>query len=71
MSNKKENTRIVTFNEDYKIKGGRVIYSKGSTHAIHKNTVAKLEGRKVKMDVKTYAESKKAKKVEKPSKSGK
>lgn len=51
---KYEDTRIVTFKEDYSIptKSGepRVLYKKGSTHAIHKTIVKKLEG-KAKMTV--------------------
>lgn len=63
MKNRKtENTRIVTFKEDYKIKGGKVVYAKDTTHAIHVDTVTKLEKRKVKMDVKTFDEAKKAEK---------
>ena len=60
---KKDNTRIVTFKEDYKIKGGKIVYAKGSEHAIHKVNVEKLEAKGVKMDVKTYAEAQKANKA--------
>lgn len=51
---KYEDTRIVTFKEDYSIptKSGvpRVLYKKNSVHAIHKSIVMRLEG-KAKMTV--------------------
>lgn len=65
---KYEDTRIVTFKEDYshtkKGKDGkpmigpdgkvmmRVFYKKDSTHAIHRKLVDKLRGQGAKMDVK-------------------
>lgn len=66
---KYEDTRIVTFKEDYsrptKSGGIRVYYKKNSTHAIHKALVELLEQRGAKMKVeeldmkKVYAERKK------------
>lgn len=67
MSNKITNTRICTFKEDYvsnaekagAAKSGRQpqpIYIKGSVHAIHKNTVAKLKEKGAKMDVREFDE---------------
>lgn len=56
--NKFKKTRVVTFEEDYSsVPGkakGEVIYAKGSTHAIHQNTVAKLQAKSVKMKVKEF-----------------
>jgi hypothetical protein len=49
--NKVKKTRKVVFAEDYKTKGGLVIYAKGSIHFIHEKTVEKLAGQKVKMNV--------------------
>lgn len=53
---KYEDTRIVTFKEDYSIptKSGepRVLYKKNSVHAIHKTIVKRLEG-KAKITVET------------------
>lgn len=44
---KYEDTRIVTFQEDYTVpteKGGtRVLYKKGTTHAMHKSIADKLK----------------------------
>jgi hypothetical protein len=58
MSNKLDNTRVVTFKEDYSGKNGKVIYKANSTHFIHFKTVEKLEAKKVKMDVKSFDEKK-------------
>lgn len=69
MGKKLDNTRIVTFKEEYK-PAGIVLYAKDSTHAIHKSVVELLEG-KVKMDVKEFnekAETEKAKKAFEDSK---
>jgi len=57
MSKKIDNTRIVTFKEDYSSKarianGGDPIYRKGSKHAIHQTTVAQLQEKGAKMEVK-------------------
>lgn len=53
---KYEDTRIVTFKEDFakKLDDGtmRVFYKKGTTHAIHFKLVDNFEGRGAKMDVK-------------------
>lgn len=49
---KYDNTRVVTFAEDYTDKGGRVIYKKGTTHAMHFQTLEKIKskGAKIKVD---------------------
>jgi hypothetical protein len=53
---KYEDTRIVTFKEDFskKLENGevRVFYKKGTTHAIHHKLVTNFESRGAKMDVK-------------------
>ena len=53
---KYEDTRIVTFKEDYskptRSGGTRVYFKKGSVHAIHKKMVALFEKGGAKMDVK-------------------
>ena len=51
MNRKYENSRVVTFKEDYLTKKGNVIYKANSTHAIHKDVVKKLEAEGVKMKV--------------------
>lgn len=57
--NKYKDTRIVTFKEDYKVANGtRVIYAKGSTHAIHKDLVKKLQLAKAQIDVKEFDKEK-------------
>ena len=56
MSKKLENTRVVTFKEDYKSKIGTLVYKKGSTHAIHQKTVANLKEKGAKMDVNKFDE---------------
>lgn len=58
MSNRLDNTRIVTFEENYpkEAKEGKVIYAKGSTHPIHFKTVEKLQEKKVKMKVEKFDE---------------
>lgn len=62
-----DNTRTVTFKSDYS-KKGKVLYKKGSTHYIHKDTVEKLGLSKV-ADVKEFdlkgeiAKAKKALKI--------
>jgi hypothetical protein len=60
MSKKFENTRIVTFEKDYKL-GNQVLYKGGVEYAIHNATVEKLQKRKVnltarKLDVKAAQE---------------
>ena len=62
MSNRLDNTRAVVFKEDYAPKG-KVIYTKDVTHYIHKDTVAKLEGKKVKMEVKEFDQKKEVQKA--------
>lgn len=54
MSKKLDNVRIVTFKEDYTSKPGTIIYKKGSVHAIHQRTVAQLQEKGAKMEVKKY-----------------
>lgn len=58
LTNKEKETRIVTFKEDYASKAGKaagkVIYRKGSVHAIHFKLVKQLETKGAKMDVKKY-----------------
>jgi len=58
MSNRLDNTRVVTFEENYPkdSKPGKEIYLKGSTHPIHFKTVEKLEAKKVKMKVEKFDE---------------
>lgn len=61
---KYEDTRIVTFKEDYGVdktdKDGKptgqrdIYYKKNSKHAIHYKVVAKLEKRGAKMDVEEF-----------------
>lgn len=66
MSNKLKNTRIVTLKDDYTTMSGRVILAKGSVHAMHKTTVAKIKDRGAKLDVKEInieQEREKARKV--------
>jgi len=61
---KYDDTRIVTFKEDYTIqtkkmgadgktpaKPARVLYAKGSTHAIHKNVVEQIKEKGAKMTI--------------------
>lgn len=58
VTNKEKETRIVTFKEDYTSKPGKakgkVIYKKGTVHAIHFKTVQQLQLNGAKMDVKKY-----------------
>jgi len=56
MSNRLDNTRVVVFEEDYNPNGKRVIYEKGVKHYIHKDTVKKLESKKLKMKVSEFNE---------------
>ena len=57
MSNRLDNTRVVTFKEDYKIKGRTTpLYSKGSEYAIHHKTVEKLKSLGAKFDSKIFDE---------------
>jgi hypothetical protein len=59
---KYENTRIVTFQEDYSVKaknpgedgkGRKILFKKGSRRAIHKGVVAILEKNGAKIKVET------------------
>ena len=68
MSRKKENTRIVTFEADYKLKNGKVVYKKGTTHAIHKSTVEKIKEKGAKCSVKTLDEFQKEQKAKEAKK---
>jgi len=54
MSNRLDNTKVVTFKEAYKSKSGKVIYAAGSTHAIHKDLAAKLAKKSKGIDVKDF-----------------
>lgn len=45
---KQRDARVVKFNQDY-APGGKTIYDKGSTHAIHVDTVNKLKKAGVKL----------------------
>jgi hypothetical protein len=54
---KYRDTRIVTFQQDY-APGGKVIYENGSTHAIHCETVERLQNLKVRMKVEKLDPSK-------------
>lgn len=56
MSNRLDNTRVVIFTEDYNPSGKKVIYAKDVKHYIHKDTVAKLEGKKVKLKSSNFDE---------------
>lgn len=56
MSKKMENTRVVTFQEDYVTKAGTVVYKKGSVHAIHQKTVGQLKDKGAKMSVTKFDE---------------
>lgn len=49
---KYDDTRLVTFEADY-APGGKTIYKKGETHAIHHETVDKIQKVGAKMIVKT------------------
>ena len=66
MSNRLDNTRVVVFSEDYNPTGKKVLYAKDEKHYIHKDTVAKLEAKKVKLKATEFpekAEIEKAKKA--------
>ena len=57
MSNRLDNTRVVTFKEDYNIKGRTTpLYSKGNEYAIHHKTVEKLKSLGAKFDSKAFDE---------------
>lgn len=56
MSNRLDNTRVVVFDQDYNPSGKKVIYAKEIPHYIHKDTVAKLEAKKVKLKAKNFDE---------------
>jgi hypothetical protein len=57
MSNRLDNTRVVTFEKDYFIKG-RVepLYSKGKEYAIHHSLVDKLKAGGAKLTAKNFDE---------------
>ena len=59
MSNRLDNTRVVTFKEDYSGNGKKVIYPKGHETAIHKDLVERLEKKGAKMTVKEFDQKKK------------
>ena len=57
MSNRLDNTRVVTFKEDYFIKGRPTpLYSKGKEYAIHHKIVEKLKAGGAKLDAKNFDE---------------
>ena len=47
-------TRVVTFKEDYNPSGKRVLYKAGVPHFIHKDVVAALEKKGVKLTAKMF-----------------
>lgn len=55
---KYENTRIVTFQEDYFVKtrsgGTKLLHKKGSRHAMHKGIVKILQENKAKIKVEDF-----------------
>jgi hypothetical protein len=51
MPKKWENVRVVTFQEDYKSKAGKVLFRKGRTVAMHNRTIQKLIARGAKATV--------------------
>ena len=65
MSFKKwDNVRLVTFKEDYRAKkGGKVIYLKGETHAMHQSTAEKIKNNDGKIEVKEYNRGKEIEKA--------
>lgn len=57
MSNRLDNTRVVTFKKDYFIKGRKEpLYSEGKEYAIHHSLVEKLKSQGAKIEVKTFDE---------------
>lgn len=65
MSNRLDNTRVVVFEADYNPSGKKVIYAKGVKHYIHKDTVEKLEGKKVKLKATNFDEKGEVEKAKK------
>lgn len=59
MGRKLEQTRIVTFKEDYAPgKSGKVIYKKDEPQAMHFTLAEKLKSKGIKMDIKEFDEKK-------------
>lgn len=58
MSNRLDNTRVVTFKEDYVV-NKRVIYKGGSEHAIHKDLAEKLKKKGASVSIKEFDTKKK------------
>jgi hypothetical protein len=57
MSNRLDNTRVVTFEKDYFIKGRKEpLYSKGKEYAIHHATLEHIKVRGAKFDAKPFDE---------------
>lgn len=57
MSNRLDNTRVVTFKEDYSIKGRKEpLYSKGGEYAIHHSLLDKIKSQGGKFDSKPFDE---------------
>lgn len=54
MSNRLDNTRVVIFEKDYNPSGKKVLYKAGEKQYIHKDVVAKLQAKKVKIEVKEF-----------------
>lgn len=59
MSNRLDNTRVVTFKEDYSGNGKKVIYAKGTETAIHKDLAEKLKANGAKVEIKEFDQKKK------------
>lgn len=59
MSNRLDNTRVVTFKEDYTGGSKKVIYPKGHETAIHKDLVEKLKKNGAQVSVKEFDQKKK------------
>jgi len=59
MSNRLDNTRVVTFKEDYNPSGKKVIYPKGHETAIHKDLAEKIKSNGAKVDIKEFDQKKK------------
>lgn len=64
---KYDNTRVVTFAEDYTTKGGKVIYKKGTTHAIHFQTLETIKAKGAKIKTEAFE----PKKIEEKAKAAK
>jgi hypothetical protein len=54
MSNRLDNTREVVFEKDFNPSGKKVLYKAGEKQYIHKDVAAKLQAKKVKIEVKEF-----------------